>query len=102
MTYENLKETFFDGRPVVLKCGTEWCQPCKVMNKTLDRLKPEYKDVLFVHVDVGEEQELAQELGVTSVPVTFFISAGGKIVSRKTGLMPEKAIVAEIENLLNA
>ena len=102
MSYEELKETVFDGRPVVLKCGTEWCQPCKVMDKTLDRLQPEYKDVEFVHVDVGEEQELAQELGVTNVPVTFFISADGEIVNRKTGLMPEKAIVAEIENLLNS
>ena len=35
MSYEELKETLFDGRPVVLKCGTEWCQPCKVMDKPL-------------------------------------------------------------------
>ena len=101
MNYEQLKETFFDGRPVVLKCGTEFCQPCKVMDKTLDRLEPQYKNVQFIHVDVGEEQELAQELQITNVPVTFFISADGKDFVRKVGLMPEKAIVAEIENLLN-
>ena len=101
MTYKELKETVFDGRPVVLKCGTSWCQPCKVMHKTLDRLEAQYKDVQFVHIDVGEEQELAQELGITNVPVTFFISADGENFVRKVGLMPEKAIVIEIENLLN-
>ncbi len=100
MTLEEYKKSF-DGRPTIVKCSAEWCFPCKALAKTLEKVEPQYPNVNFIHVDVEESPELAQEFQITNVPVTFFISADGEIVNRKVGLMPEKAIVAEIENLLN-
>lgn len=102
MNYKELQETMFDGRPVVLKFGADFCQPCKVLQKTLDRLEPQYSNVNFIHVDVEESPELAQEFQIANIPVMIFINGDGEIVNRKVGLMPEKAIIAEIENLLNA
>jgi thioredoxin 1 len=102
MTYENLKETVFDGRPVVLKFGADFCQPCKVLQKTLEKLEPQYPNVNFIHVDVEESPELAQEFQIQNIPVMIFMNENGEIVNRKVGLMSEKVIVSEIENLLNA
>lgn len=101
MTLEEYKKSF-DGRPTVVKFSTDWCNPCKVLQKTLDRLEPQYPNVNFIHVDVEESPELAQEFQIQSIPVMIFMKENGEIVNRKVGLMPEKAIVSEIENLLNA
>lgn len=100
MTLEEYKKSF-DGRPTVVKFSSDWCNPCKVLQKTLDRLEPQYPNVNFIHVDVEESPELAQQYQIQNIPVMVFISADGEIVNRKVGLMPEKAIVTEIENLLN-
>jgi thioredoxin 1 len=100
MTKDNFNQ-LFDGRPVVLKFGADFCQPCKVLEKTLVKLEPNYSNVNFVHVDVEESPELAQEFQIQNIPVMIFMKENGEIVNRKVGLMPEKAIVSEIENLLN-
>ena len=101
MTLEEYKKSF-DGRPTVVKFSSDWCNPCKVLQKTLDRLEPQYPNVNFIHVDVEESPELAQESQIQNIPVMIFMNENGEIVNRKVGLMPEKAIVSEIENLLNA
>lgn len=101
MTKDNFNQ-LFDGRPAVVKCSAGWCSPCKVLAKTLDKLEPQYPNVNFIHIDVEESPELAQEFQIQNIPVMIFMNTNGEIVNRKTGLMPEKAIVAEIENLLNA
>ena len=101
MTKDNFNQ-LFDGRPAVVKCSAEWCSPCKALAKTLDRLEPQYPNVNFIHVDVEESPELAQEFQIQNIPVMVFISADGEIVNRTVGLMSEKAIIDEIENLLNA
>lgn len=92
----------FDGRPVCAKFSAEWCSPCKVLGKTLEKVEPNYPNVNFIHIDVEDSPELAQEFQITNIPVMIFTKGNGEIVNRKTGLMPEKAIIAEIENLLNA
>ena len=100
MTLEDYKKSF-DGRPTVVKFSADWCNPCKVLQKTLDKLEPQYPNVNFIHVDVEDSEELAQQYQIQNIPVIVFISADGEIINRKVGLLPEKAIIAEIENLLN-
>lgn len=100
MTLEEYKKSF-DGRPTVVKFSSDWCNPCKVLQKTLDRLEPQYPNVNFIHVDVEESPELAQDFQIQNIPVMIFMKENGEIVNRKVGLMPEKVIVSEIENLLN-
>lgn len=100
MTIEEYKNEF-DGRPAVVKFGSDWCQPCKVMDKTLERLEPNYPNVKFLHIDVEESPELTEMFHISNIPVTLFISAGGENYERKVGLLPEKGIVAEIEKLLS-
>jgi thioredoxin 1 len=101
MTLEDYKK-LFDGRPAVVKCSAEWCFPCKALAKTLEKVEPNYPNVNFIHVDVEESPELAQEFQIQNIPVMIFMNENGEIVNRKVGLMSEKAIVSEIENLLNA
>ena len=90
-----------NNKPSLLKFGADFCQPCKVLSKALGKIEPQYPNVNFIHVDVEESPELAQEFQIANIPVMIFINGDGEIVNRKVGLLPEKAIIAEIENLLN-
>ena len=67
MTLEDYKKSF-DGRPTVVKFSADWCNPCKVLQKTLDKLEPQYPNVNFIHVDVEDSEELAQQYQIQNIP----------------------------------
>ena len=98
MTKEEYKN-LFDGRPSVVKFGAQWCNPCKDMDKILERIEPLYPNINFVHVDVEESDDLVQMFQISNVPTTMFINSDGENFVRKVGLMHEKAIIAEIDKL---
>jgi thioredoxin 1 len=101
MTKEEFKQQT-EGKKTCIKCSAEWCSPCKALGKTLEKVEPNYPNVNFIHIDVEESPELAQEFQIQNIPVMIFMDEDGNIVNRKVGLMPEKAIIAEIENLLKS
>lgn len=73
-----------EGKPtkVVVKVYTDWCGPCKTLAPKFDELsiQPENCDILFVSID-GEKigPELAQQIAVSAVPVTFTFHCGRKL-----------------------
>ena len=67
--YQNLLEK--PGKHII-KVSASWCNPCKVLAKTIDTLDEEFRD-LFVEVDADEaESELLVKLNVRNVPVLIF------------------------------
>lgn len=62
-----------------------WCGPCKMATPVIEELADEYKDKLAAgEVDVGEEQELAGQYGVMSIP-TVVLFKDGEEVDRLVG-----------------
>lgn len=79
----------------------EWCPPCRLAGPVIDELVKEYKGKMVVgKVDVDQNQELAQKLGVMSIPTVIFFK-DGKEVERVVGF-PGKAgyekIIKKITN----
>ncbi len=69
-----------------------WCGPCKIMNPVLDELEKELEGkVEFEKVNVDENQALASQYGVMSIP-TFVILKDGKEVSRKIGVTAKEEL----------
>jgi thioredoxin-like negative regulator of GroEL len=52
----------------LLKFSAPWCQPCKLMAKTLEQLLPEFPEVQLVEVDVEQAAELARHHNVRTLP----------------------------------
>ncbi len=89
-------------RPVLVDFWAPWCGPCKTLTPILEKLvKAQAGRVRLVKVNVDENQLLAQQLRVQSVP-TVFAFLGGQPVDGFAGAVPESQLSQFIERLLAA
>lgn len=84
---------------VVVDFYADWCLPCRYLSPILEKLSREYKDVEFYKLNVDENQELAFEYGISSIPTVLFFKRG-QIVGGFVGAMPEGMIREEIEKAM--
>ncbi|MFY0989301.1 tetratricopeptide repeat protein [Halomonas sp. C05BenzN] len=78
--------------PVLLECWAPWCEPCKNLMPVLEKLAREYQGTfILAKLNIDENQEIAAQLGVRSVPDVKLISQGG-LVDHFQGALPEKQI----------
>ena len=62
-------------RPVVVDFWADWCGPCKQLMPILEKLAGEYQGAfLLAKVNADEQQMLAQQLGVRSLPCLLYTS----------------------------
>lgn len=84
---------------VVVDFYADWCMPCRFLSPVLEKLSKYFKDVEFYKINVDENQELAFEYGISSIPTVLFFRKG-KVVGGFVGAMPESMVKAEIERAL--
>ncbi|KOX93571.1 thioredoxin family protein [Haloarcula rubripromontorii] len=63
----------------------DWCGPCKTQDPILEDLEEEWTDVEFEKINVDEEQDVANEYQVRSLP-TLIIENDDGIVERFVGV----------------
>lgn len=59
--------------PVVIDCYANWCGPCKRLMPILEEKYNEMKMFRLVKVNIDENQDLADQLSITSIPAVFLI-----------------------------
>lgn len=76
-----------------------WCGPCKITEPIIEELSEELKDkVVFYKVDVDEDNDLAAQYNVFSIP-TFIIFKNGKPVGQLVGAQSKDAFKAELSRI---
>ena len=95
ITAQNFEtEVLQSEKPVLVDFWATWCGPCMRQAPIVEELSQEGYAV--GKVDVDQEQGLAQQYGIMSIP-TMLIFKGGKEVNRIVGLTAKDKLKSLLE-----
>lgn len=89
------KEVLNSEQPVLVDFYAEWCGPCKMMAPIIEEIAGELQAKAKVgKINVDENQELAMEYNVMSIP-TLIIFKDGKEAKRFVGVTDKEELLNE-------
>jgi thioredoxin 1 len=90
---EEFEKTVMQSQlPVIVDFWAPWCNPCKMIAPTLDKLAKELDGkIVIAKVNTDDHAEWMQKFGIQGIPTLLFV-ANGKVVHRQVGALPERML----------
>ncbi len=86
--------------PVFVDFWAEWCGPCRMVGPAVEQLSKTLQGkVKVVKVNVDENQEIAIQYGIQSIP-SLLLFKNGKEIARTIGAAPKESYQKFIEDSL--
>lgn len=91
------QEVLKSDQAVIVDFWATWCGPCKALSPTVEEIGNEFAGKAKVYkVDVDDQNELAMQYGIMSIPTLKFFK-NGQIVGEIVGAAPKASIVSELQ-----
>ena len=88
--------------PVIVDFWAPWCGPCKQLTPTLEQVvNKKNGKIILVKINVDENQGLASQLNIQSIP-TVYGFVDGKPIDAFQGAQPESKVEEIIDKMIEA
>lgn len=101
VTSENLESTIADNGIVILDFWASWCGPCLRFAPVFEAASTKHADVVFGKVDTQDQQMLAAQLQIQSIP-TLMVFRDQILLYREAGALPAPVfedLIAQVKAL---
>jgi len=100
ITNDNFQEFVNGNKPLVVDFWAEWCGPCLMISPLVEELAQEYAEQVVVgKVNIDENDELAGEYGIRSIPTLLFFK-NGEVVDKHVGAASKSVLETKLKGLL--
>jgi len=87
--------------PAVVDFWAPWCAPCLRLAPVIDELAEKYAGkVHFYKINIDDNQQLARDLGISSIPLVALFPNDGTPIKGMMGVQPKDFIESVINEAL--
>lgn len=94
LSKDNYKKEVLDtDKTILIDFWASWCGPCKMLSPIIDEVANEVADnIKICKVNIDEQQDLATQFGIMSIP-TLVVIKNGQIINNSVGVRSKEEIL---------
>ena len=97
MSEQDFRSLLNSDKIILIDFYADWCVPCKKMEPYLNDISKEQKNTLtLIRINVEENQELCQKLGISAIPV-LQVYKNRKMTWTNTGFVEKEKVLKALE-----